>query len=199
MKNRKGFTIVELVIVIAVIAILAAVLIPTFATVIAKANQSNATQTATNALKAGLLMTNTAQLPADTLIVVDSDKNPTSKPDFGFTYANGNEVKEYDIYKGEGGAFAYTQISTVGTILIGDVISSTTGEGESATTTYTLDPVVQGILKTVTSGATTVTVEKNADDSYKITVDTTVYKAFTSVDMPKNTVIFVTGTKEVNP
>ena len=39
--NKKGFTIVELVIVIAVIAILAAVLIPTFAGIISKANLSN--------------------------------------------------------------------------------------------------------------------------------------------------------------
>ena len=39
--NKKGFTIIELVIVIAVIAILAAVLIPTFAGIIAKANQSS--------------------------------------------------------------------------------------------------------------------------------------------------------------
>lgn len=48
MKNtkKKGFTIVELVIVIAVIAILAAVAIPTFTTVIDKANQSNALQMA---------------------------------------------------------------------------------------------------------------------------------------------------------
>lgn len=44
--NKKGFTIVELVIVIAVIAILAAVLIPTFSGVITKANQSAVTQTA---------------------------------------------------------------------------------------------------------------------------------------------------------
>ena len=36
--NKKGFTIVELVIVIAVIAILAAILIPTFANVVDKAN-----------------------------------------------------------------------------------------------------------------------------------------------------------------
>ena len=47
--NKKGFTIVELVIVIAVIAILAAVLIPTFATVVDKANQSKAMQQAKNA------------------------------------------------------------------------------------------------------------------------------------------------------
>ena len=37
-KSKKGFTIVELVIVIAVIAILAAVLIPTFANLIRQAN-----------------------------------------------------------------------------------------------------------------------------------------------------------------
>lgn len=39
-NNRRGFTIVELVIVIAVIAILAAVLIPTFSSLIKKANMS---------------------------------------------------------------------------------------------------------------------------------------------------------------
>ena len=42
--NKKGFTLVELVIVIAVIAILAAVLIPTFTSVINRANQSAALQ-----------------------------------------------------------------------------------------------------------------------------------------------------------
>ena len=49
LKNKKGFTIVELVIVIAVIAILAAVLIPTFGGVIDKANKSAAMQEARNA------------------------------------------------------------------------------------------------------------------------------------------------------
>lgn len=47
-NNRKGFTIVELVIVIAVIAILAAVLIPTFSGIIDKANNSAALQEARN-------------------------------------------------------------------------------------------------------------------------------------------------------
>ena len=51
MKNTKkrGFTIVELVIVIAVIAILASVLIPTFTNVVNAANKSNALQEARNA------------------------------------------------------------------------------------------------------------------------------------------------------
>ena len=44
--NKKGFTIVELVIVIAVIAILAAVMIPTFGGIIEKANKSSVQQTA---------------------------------------------------------------------------------------------------------------------------------------------------------
>ncbi len=48
LKNKKGFTIVELVIVIAVIAILAAVLIPTFSSLIEKANESKAMQAAKN-------------------------------------------------------------------------------------------------------------------------------------------------------
>ena len=45
-QNNKGFTLVELVIVIAVIAILAGVLIGTFASVISRANQSKALQVA---------------------------------------------------------------------------------------------------------------------------------------------------------
>ena len=50
-NNKKGFTIVELVIVIAVIAILAAVLIPTFTGVAEKAQKSAALQNAENAWK----------------------------------------------------------------------------------------------------------------------------------------------------
>ena len=52
MKNRKakkGFTIIELVIVIAVIGILAGVLIPTFSNVIANANKTAAMENAKNA------------------------------------------------------------------------------------------------------------------------------------------------------
>ena len=49
MNKKKGFTIVELVIVIAVIAILAAVLIPTFSNVTKQAKQTAALQKAKNA------------------------------------------------------------------------------------------------------------------------------------------------------
>lgn len=46
--KKNGFTIVELVIVIAVIAILAGVLIPTFSSLVAKANMSADQQAVTN-------------------------------------------------------------------------------------------------------------------------------------------------------
>ena len=54
-NNKKGFTIVELVIVIAVIGILAGVLIPTFSGIITQANESKAMQEARNQYTAYLL------------------------------------------------------------------------------------------------------------------------------------------------
>ena len=48
--NKKGFTIVELVIVITVIAILSAVMIPTFTGIVRKSKISAAEQEAANAL-----------------------------------------------------------------------------------------------------------------------------------------------------
>ena len=49
--NKKGFTITELVIVIAVIAILAGVMIPTFSGIITTANENKALQQAAAAAK----------------------------------------------------------------------------------------------------------------------------------------------------
>lgn len=88
--NKKGFTIVELVIVIAVIAILAAVLIPTFSGVVARANASAAQQAALSGVKASLLMTATAALPADTLVFVNVAKKPTA-PEVAYLY-DGNAL-----------------------------------------------------------------------------------------------------------
>ena len=69
MKNTKkrGFTIVELVIVVAVIAILASVLVPTFSNVVKKAKESAAMQNARSAWTAYLAdeAFNGKDLPAD--------------------------------------------------------------------------------------------------------------------------------------
>ena len=74
MKNKKGFTIVELVIVIAVIAILAGVLIPTFSGVIQKANESAALQKATSTMKATLAMSKTAVIADKTYFVIGDNR-----------------------------------------------------------------------------------------------------------------------------
>ena len=77
-NNKKGFTIVELVIVIAVIAILAAVLIPTFAGIIKKANLS-ADQQAVRQMNVALATASAEKAPANiddaTKILVDAGYN----------------------------------------------------------------------------------------------------------------------------
>lgn len=88
-NNKKGFTIVELVIVIAVIAILAAVLIPTFSGVIEKANKSSAMQAARNEYEL-YLAENAESLTGKENFVIVTDK-------YAFEVENGQfkaEAKE---------------------------------------------------------------------------------------------------------
>ncbi len=70
--NKKGFTIVELVIVIAVIAILAAVLIPTFSNVIENAKETATLQEARSTLDSyiGVMSADGSSLPEGTVFVV---------------------------------------------------------------------------------------------------------------------------------
>lgn len=72
-KFKKAFTIVELVIVIAVIAILSAVLIPTFNNVIESANMSKATQEVKNVIKG--FYNGNIDFNLDDLVIVYFDKN----------------------------------------------------------------------------------------------------------------------------
>ncbi len=92
MKNTKkrGFTIVELVIVIAVIAILAAVLIPTFSNVIAKANESRALQEARNKYTEAYALD-----IADG--VLDGNEKTTPIADTNYTVTNGVASYTYTV------------------------------------------------------------------------------------------------------
>lgn len=108
--NKKGFTIVELVIVIAVVAILAAVLIPTFSSVVNSANASAAQQQAKAGLDSILALTN-GSLPEHTLFSVSNNDQNTAS--YWFEYSknklNSAEIKtgaEYPTYykqEGTGG------------------------------------------------------------------------------------------------
>lgn len=92
--NKKGFTIVELVIVIAVIAILAAVLIPTFSNVIESANKSADLSEAQNSLKAYSAYTSSkGQSLADGTVFKVKKSNRT----YVFYKGSLHEFKEHNI------------------------------------------------------------------------------------------------------
>lgn len=95
-KNKKGFTLVELVIVIAVIAILAAVLLPTFSSVIENAKVSSATQQATNSLKDYFARVSTVSTE-DTVDTMDDLKG------YVIVVDNGAGAGDYLFVVGEGG------------------------------------------------------------------------------------------------
>ena len=82
-NNKKGFTIVELVIVIAVIGILAGVLIPTFSGIVQRANESKINQEMTNALKVVLAGNATSGALANGTTFVMGEKDGT---DYKATY-----------------------------------------------------------------------------------------------------------------
>lgn len=92
LKSKKGFTIVELVIVIAVIAILAAVLIPTFTNVSAKAKESAALQVSRNAYTEFIAETVAENDLSDKTVVIESD---------GYYFnANNGELERITTYSG---------------------------------------------------------------------------------------------------
>lgn len=93
-KNiRKGFTIVELVIVIAVIAILAGVLIPTFSSVTKNAKKSAAQQQAKNAMEATLALTGGSYPEGTDFVITESTATGKVNADYWFTY-EGNKLTD---------------------------------------------------------------------------------------------------------
>ena len=111
-NTKKGFTIVELVIVIAVIAILAAVLIPTFSNIIKKANDSSDLQTARNIMIEFVAQEN-AQVPTEYYVQIDGDTAGT--------------YKYFKVSNGELGKTAEASAPAVGKIIVID-------SGETVTT-----------------------------------------------------------------
>lgn len=119
MKNRKakkGFTIIELVIVIAVIGILAAVLIPTFSNVIDKANATAAMEEARNAYTQYLVENaENGSIPANICI---------KSGDYYFVVVGGQfDSKAYDHASlpalTGGAAYTHMNVTTSGTLEAG--------------------------------------------------------------------------------
>ena len=130
-RIKRGFTIMELVIVIAVIAVLAAVLIPTFANVIDRANLSNDTGTVRNineALLADEVLNGKAETMGDALRVAreagyDIDKISPSTD--GYIYAWDDKENQFMLLENNDGDFSVyypegVQISAENTWVIAD-------------------------------------------------------------------------------
>lgn len=134
-SKKRGFTIVELVIVIAVIGILAGVLIPTFSSVIEKANASARLQEASAALTVALADQTDGALADGTLIVIDSKTDSTTSKTSAYVYKytggklTGGEWGEYT-KDTDAGELTTTQISDLSNRL--KVILSTSDKAQSA-------------------------------------------------------------------
>ncbi len=122
-KNKKGFTIVELVIVIAVIGILAAVLIPTFTNVVENSRKTAVQEEARNAIVA-YIAENEGVIDSD--IDASADDNwtyYTKENDAIYVYSDQTKYKGYIVVFDKSGNFK-------------EVIAATTLDTTSDTATY---------------------------------------------------------------
>ncbi len=207
MKNRKGFTIVELVIVIAVIAILAAVLIPTFSGVIQKANDSAALQEATSTMKSALAMSNSGTLADKTLFLVGD----TSGISHSYIYS-GNSIGVDEGHTITSGKFDTavpyntddeSEAPKYNTIILNDKLAEELAKATPAADANKVAALIKGALKIDTlaqlvkndSSFTAPTGVKIATSaSYVLTVgsgdDATYWSVFINSDFAKDVVVF---------
>lgn len=165
--KKRGFTIVELVIVIAVIAILAAVLIPTFSNISEKAKKSAAQQAATNGVKAFVSIDDQAELETGSYVYVsdgdgywytyDGVLTTATKPTLaeGYTvttWAEGVDLTGVDLYELINGEMKET-LDTVS--VAGKIYYSKTSSDVASADTYAyvkIDTTLYQIFKATTTG-----------------------------------------------
>ena len=202
MKNKlkKGFTIVELVIVIAVIAILAAVLIPTFSSITNSARESAALQEAKSGSETILALT-TGTLPEKSAFLVaddeESDTNDYTFVFYGQKIQNVSAVTDYgDIMN----ACSRDDVVASGTKTKGYIVyvstkALTVGEEEQVIAGKINQNVANRILSAI---GVTATVTDGTDNNY--TVSTSRDYAMWNFTEGDNTYYFnIYWTSDFNP
>ncbi len=133
MNNKKGFTLVELIIVIAVMAILAAIVVPRMAGITGsfkeKADQKTCAMYA-RVIQAKIEINNTTGITAGTLTKLVNAGTPSTNAVIG------EEVKPTQV---SGGAYWYLYDSTANTVTVS---ASTDSTGASPYATVTVDAKV---------------------------------------------------------
>ena len=205
LNNKKGFTIVELVIVIAVIGILAGVLIPTFSGIQQSAKESAAFQECKNVLSSVLAL-NGGAIPAKTLFSVDSDKD-TPEIEYNFIYENqklGNNTevkesnkaalnlsstegqKEYKIYVSATAVDAF--LNDDGVLRPNDVpVGNSPTEYKDKALTPDAISMINAVLGVNLTGAT----YSNDSGNLKITKDDTTITCYYTSDIKSSIVVFL--------
>lgn len=199
MKNKKGFTIVELVIVIAVIGILAGVLIPTFSGIVNKANESGSLQKATSAMKTVLAQSSSATLANGTYFVIGNKDGVK----YMYKYDN-NKMGTENIAKEKTGSnsnankLSEKTVKVAGTDKALNSIIVPLKDGQPST-----DPTIFALISEILGKAVTVydpTVESGAASNAAKTITITsgegesltktVYSIFSNVDFAEDIIAF---------
>ena len=190
-SKKKGFTIVELVIVIAVVAILAAVLIPTFSNLIKKANQSADIQ-ATRQMNTFLATANVTGDIETILDVYDLFEESGFDVDSYTPLVDGasfyfDKASKQVIYYNEQGEIIFPELSSEQIAKL-DIISLDMSIEIKEPTNY--NETSSSITATVKSGAEYAYViakynEANNNTSLELTIDGVIDLKGASVEIPK--------------
>ena len=167
---KKGFTLVELVIVIAVIAILSAVLIPTFGNVIENSKTTSAYENARNAMTSYSVNNEGASIGDGWVVVFnsaqayieggstgasESSKKISYKDAYVFQYKDGQLVKEYKAEGSSKGEVLKSKLPTASTTFTMSKLDITADTWEANTTPVTAIPLNYKFTSTTTGSATT--------------------------------------------